>query len=181
MRELGQLIWIFVPLSLLSFGGGSSILAPLHTATVDQHHWMTTREFIDYFAISRAAPGPGAMIVTLIGWKVAGWTGALVATLGMFVPSSLLCFGLAKVWNRYRGTPLHTALEQGLLPVGTGLSIAGGLLIMQAAGTGAVTWVIAILATALFIWRNVYPLIALAMGGVVAVLWYWTIGSGGAI
>ena len=176
MRELAQLAMIFLPLSLLSFGGGSSILAPLHDATVTQYQWLTSREFVDYFAISRASPGPGAMIVTLVGWKVAGWTGAVVATLAMFVPSSLLCYGLARVWNKHRGTPLHTALEQGLLPVGTGLSIAGAFLILQATGTGLVTWVIAALATALLIWRNVYPLIALALGGAVAVLAHWIFG-----
>ena len=165
MRELIALIVLFVPLSLLSFGGGASILAPMHDATVLAHGWLSPREFIDYFAISRASPGPGAMMVTLVGWKVAGWSGAIVATLAMFVPSSLLCYRVAKLWNRLRGTPLHTALELGLQPIGTGLALAGAILILRTSDAGALGWLVAAVSTALVIWRNVYPLVVLALGG----------------
>ena len=136
MREIVALVVLFVPLSLLSFGGGASILAPMHDATVGGHEWLSPREFIDFFAISRASPGPGAMMVTLVGWHVAGWGGAIAATLAMFVPSSLLCYRVASLWNSRRGTALHTALQQGLLPIGTGLAIAGAALILQTADTG---------------------------------------------
>ena len=165
MRELIALAVLFVPLSLLSFGGGASILAPMHDATVVVQGWLSPREFIDYFAISRASPGPGAMMVTLVGWKVAGWSGALVATLAMFLPSSLLCYKVAKLWNRLRGTPLHTALERGLMPIGTGLAMAGAILILRTSEAGPLGWIIAGLSTTLVIWRNVYPLVVLACGG----------------
>ena len=165
MRELLALVVLFVPLSLLSFGGGASILAPMHDATVLTHQWLTAREFIDYFAISRASPGPGAMMVTLVGWKVAGWSGAVVATLSMFLPSSLLCYRAAKLWNGLRGTALHSALEQGLLPIGTGLAMAGAILILRTSDAGPLGWLIAALSTVLVIWRNVYPLVVLALGG----------------
>src|SRR5262245_1040489 len=75
MREIGQIILVMVPLSLVSFGGGASILAPLHEAFVNQYRWISSREYTDFFAISRASPGPGAMLVALIGWKQAGWAG----------------------------------------------------------------------------------------------------------
>jgi chromate transporter len=165
MRELLALVGLFAPLSLLSFGGGASILAPMHDATVLAHGWLTPREFVDFFAISRASPGPGAMMVTLVGWRVAGWTGALVATLAMFLPSSFLCYRLAKLWNSLRGTPLHSALEQGLMPIGTGLAMAGAILILRTSEAGPLGWVIAVLATTLVIWRNLYPLVVLALGG----------------
>ena len=61
------LAWVLVPFSLLSIGGGPSIFAPLQRETVDVWHWITAREFIDLFAIARTAPGPGAMLSTLIG------------------------------------------------------------------------------------------------------------------
>ena len=165
MRELIALVVLFGPLSVLSFGGGASILAPMHDATVITHHWLTPREFIDFFAISRTSPGPGAMMVTLVGWKVAGWSGALVATLAMFLPSSLLCYRAAMLWNGLRGTPLHAALEQGLQPIGTGLAMAGAILILRTSDAGLLGWSIAALSTALVIWRNVYPLVVLGLGG----------------
>lgn len=165
MREIIALITVLTPLSLLSFGGGASILAPLHDAFVTHYGWLTSRDYIDYFAISRTSPGPGAMLVTLIGWKLAGWSGAAVGTLAIFLPSSLLCYRVAKVWNRHRGTPLHRALEQGLLPIGTGLTIAGAVITQHTSQTGAVGWLLACTAAAILVLRSVHPLLVLACGG----------------
>jgi len=167
MRDdhLWTLLLVFVPMSLLSIGGGGSILAPMYHQTIEVHGWLTPREFIDLFAISRAAPGPGATVVTLVGWKVAGWTGALVASIAIFLPSSILCFVAARVWNRYRGTRLHGALERGLAPVGTGLLFAGAIAVLRAAETGPLGWVIAAAATALLVWRSMHPLPVLFAGG----------------
>ncbi|HXF52673.1 MAG TPA: chromate transporter [Hyphomicrobiaceae bacterium] len=168
MRDdhLWTLLLVFVPMSLLSIGGGGSILAPMYHQTIEVHGWLTPREFIDLFAISRAAPGPGATVVTLVGWKVAGWTGALVASIAIFLPSSILCFIAARVWNRYRGTRLHSALERGLAPVGTGLLFAGAIAVLRAAETGPLGWAIAGAATALLVWRSLHPLPVLFAGGI---------------
>jgi chromate transporter len=165
----GDLLWtlfiVFVPMSFLAIGGGASILAPIHHQAVEIHAWITQREFVDMFAISRASPGPGSILVPLIGWKVAGWPGALVAALGIFVPSSLLCYGAAKAWNRARGTRFHAALEQGLTPVAAGLMLAGALAILRSSDSGPIGWTIAALATAAMYWRNVHPLLMLVLGG----------------
>ncbi len=67
-----QLIGLFAGLSMLAFGGGAGVIPDMQRAAVDQHHWLTAGEFLDMFAISRAAPGPGSLIVLLIGLKAAG-------------------------------------------------------------------------------------------------------------
>ena len=166
---LWLLIALFAPLSLLAFGGWASVLAPMHHQLVDVLGWMTQREFIDIFAITRAAPGPGAMIVTLVGWKMAGWTGAIVASLAIFIPSSVLCYGAGKVWNRYRGATWHTALEVGLTPVGVGLLMAGSLSVMFATDSGVTGWATAALAAGVLAWRSIHPLIILGIGGLISV------------
>src|ERR1044071_819651 len=92
-RLLG-LIVVFAPLSLLSFGGGQAIMADVQYQTVDVHGWLTNAEFTDLFAVSRAAPGPSTLIAALIGWQVASLPGAIVGTLAMYVPSSLVLYGI---------------------------------------------------------------------------------------
>lgn len=167
MRD--DLLWalfiVFVPMSFLAIGGGVSILAPIHHQAVEVYGWITQREFVDMFAISRAAPGPGSMLVTLIGWKVAGWTGALVASLGIFLPSSILCYAATRAWNRGRGTRLHAALEKGLTPIAAGLMLAGGLAIVRSSDSGALGAIVAVLSTAILFWRSFHPLLMLFMGG----------------
>lgn len=160
------LLTVFVPFSLVSFGGGASILAGIQHQAVDVHHWVTTREFIDMFAISRAAPGPGSSLMPLIGWHVWGWTGALIATLAINVPSSLVCYGVAHVWRRHRGKRWHTAMEEGLAPVGIGLVLAGVTSILRISGGGVLSWVLAFGTAGLLYWRpNVHPLVLFVIGG----------------
>jgi chromate transporter len=172
MREsvLLPLAVTFISFSLTSIGGGPSVFAPMQHDAVDIHHWITAREFVELFAISRAAPGPGSMLSTVIGWQVDGWTGAIVATLALFLPSSLLCYGVARVWNRYRGQAWHTAVQDGLAPVGAGLILAGVLAIARVAGAGILWWGIAIAAAVMLGLRpKLHPMLLLLAGAVIAV------------
>lgn len=157
---------IVLPLSFLSIGGGAAILAPLHDTTVNQHGWLTQNEFVDVFAISRASPGPGSLMVAVIGYKVGGWLGAIAATIAIFLPSSVLYYLVAKVWNKYRGTRLHTALEAGLAPVGLGLALAGAIAILRAAEAGVMGWILAGVSTTLLSTRrDIQPLLILGGAG----------------
>jgi chromate transporter len=175
MREslLLSLVAVLAPLSLVSIGGGTSINAPLQHQTVEVLHWLTPQEFLDMFAISRMTPGPGAMLATLIGFKVAGLPGAAVATLALFVPSSLLCFAIARVWDHYHARPWRKAIEDGLAPIAAGLMFAGVLAVLRLGATGPLwflSWGIAIAVAALLTWRaGLHPLGLLCCGAVLFV------------
>src|SRR6202142_2700890 len=109
--NLLTLFAVFAPLSLLSFGGSNSVIADIAHQSVAVQHWTSEREFADLFALSRAAPGPGSMLAALIGWKLAGLTGALVATVSFYGPAALLVYLAAKIWGRWRGSAWHQAVE----------------------------------------------------------------------
>jgi chromate transporter len=164
-RTLATLAVVFVPLSLVSVGGGPSVFAEIHHQAVTIQGWTSEREFAGLFAISRAAPGPGVLLVTLLGWKAAGWAGALVASLAFFVPSSLLIYGVARAWNRYRGSGWHAAAEAGFAPVAAGLVLAGAFAILRSGNGGQLAWAVAFAVAVCRIWRpNLHPLVLLAAG-----------------
>lgn len=172
MRDnpLIALLVVFIPLSLLSIGGGPSILAGIQNA-VSARHWMSEHDFIDLFAIARAAPGPGVLLATLVGWKVAGIPGAIVASLALFVPSSIVYYLIARQWSAHRGKQWHSALELGLAPVAAGLILAGSLVILRASGGDPLLWAIAAASTVLLLWApKLNPLWVLGVAGVVAVV-----------
>jgi len=79
-------------MSLFAAGGANAAIPEMHRVAVDVQNWMTDKQFADVFAISQMAPGPNVLIVTLIGYSVAGVAGALVATLAMCGPTG--CAGL---------------------------------------------------------------------------------------
>ena len=168
IRTLLALAFVFAPLSLLSIGGGASLLAEIEHHSVTTHAWTTQREFADLFAISRAAPGPGTMLSTLIGWKVAGLTGALTATIALYLPSSLLVYGAARLWGRWRGSAWHTAVERGLAPIAAGLILSGGIAVLRISPGGPAAWVAAVaVAVVLLYWPRLHPLTLFAAGGAV--------------
>ncbi len=123
----------FAVLSLLAFGGANAVVPEMHRLAVDVNHWMSGQDFAATFALAQAAPGPNVMISTLIGLKVAGVPGALVATVAMCAPSCLLVVGAARLWDGYRDRPWRVALAAGLAPVTVGLIAASAWLLCRAA------------------------------------------------
>jgi chromate transporter len=163
-----QLIVVFVPLSLLSLGGGQSIVADINQQAVVIHGWVTQAEFVDLFAISRAAPGPGALLTTLIGWKASGWLGAAVASLALFVPSSLLAYCATVAWTRHSQHRWHGMAEHGLAPVATGLILASAFSVLRSSSSTWMVWGLAAIALAVFVARpRMNPLAVLFTAGLV--------------
>jgi chromate transporter len=161
-----RIFMIIAPLSLASFGGASSIYAPMQHEVVDIEKWVTAREFLDLFAISRAMPGPGSLFCTLIGWQVAGLAGAIVASLAIYLPSSVLVYGVGHVWSRHRGKRWHSALEKGLNPLGAGLLFAGVVTLAKLASDGPLPVAIILVVCALNVWKpKTHPVVYLMGGG----------------
>ena len=124
--RLLALALVFAPISLVSLGGGPSVFAEMQRQSVEVHGWLSAERFLDLFAASRAAPGPGSLIAALVGWEAAGFVGALVAALALYLPSSLLLLAVDQWWRRGGGSaPLRRAVERGLAPVAVGLIFAG--------------------------------------------------------
>ncbi|MGH7715731.1 MAG: chromate transporter [Vulcanimicrobiaceae bacterium] len=170
------LIAVITPLSFVTVGGGASIVAELEHQSVSVHHWLTPGQFVDLFAISRAAPGPASLLVALIGFHVAGIIGVIVASLAIFVPTSVILYVLAHVWRYYRDASWQRAIERGLAPVAAGLILAGIYSILQIAEGGVMAWVVAIGAFVAMRWFRANPLVLMALGGlifaIVGIYWW---------
>ena len=156
----------FAVLSLLSFGGANAVIPEIHLRVVDVMRWMTDGDFSQAFALSQAAPGPNVLIVTLIGWKVAGVTGALVATFAMCGPSSLLTYGVARVWDRFREAPLRIAIERALAPVTVGLVLASGYVLTRTTADGWPAYALTATTVLLAVTTRLHPLWLLAAAAV---------------
>jgi chromate transporter len=139
-HDLLSLAAIFSQLSLLAFGGGNSILPEMQRQVVQVHAWMSQADFSALFALAQAAPGPNMMVVTLIGWHVAGWPGVLVTSVAKFGPSSLVTAAALHAWERFKDRPWRRYIQLGLVPITAGLVAASALLIAEASDR---TWLLA--------------------------------------
>ena len=165
-----QLIGLFAGLSMLAFGGGTGVIPDMQRAAVDHYHWMTAREFLDSFAISRAAPGPGSLIVVLVGLKAAGLAGAAVSFAAMFGPSCLAVHVVARYWHRAARSAWRAVVERALAPVAVGLTFASGLSLMRGTEHGWLLWSVTIVSTAAFSLTEVNPILLLAGGAGILLL-----------
>ncbi|MBF7955469.1 chromate transporter [Rahnella victoriana] len=170
MPVLLSLALLFTELSVMAFGGGNTILPEMQRAVVDVHHWMSAQEFSALFALAQAAPGPNMMIVPLIGWQVAGWSGLLVSSLAKFGPSSIITLIVMGGWKRYKDRPWRQTIQRGLVPVTVGLVVSSGLLIAKASATTLTLAGVIALCTLLALNKRIHPLWVLAVGAVLGLL-----------
>lgn len=156
----------FALLSMLAFGGATALLPEMHRVVVENHHWMDDATFTHLYAIAQGAPGPNVLVVTLIGWHVAGLTGALVATLAMCLPMSIAIYLLIDRWERFAGARWQKAISLGVAPLAVGLIFSGATLIAQAADLGWAGWIMVGGTVLANMKTKVHPLWLILLGGV---------------
>lgn len=135
-----ELFLEFALLSCVAFGGATALLPEMHRVVVENHHWLDDTTFTHLYAIAQAAPGPNVLVVTLIGWEIAGLGGALAATLAMCLPMSILIYLLIDRWEGFAGARWQKAVSLGVAPLAVGLIFSGATLIAQAASFGWAAW-----------------------------------------
>lgn len=161
---------VFASLSLVSVGGGNTVLPEIHRAAVGGEHWMTDQQFADIYAISEAAPGPSSMISSLVGYKAAGLPGALVAILSILGPSSILMYVACLTWERFRTAKWRVAFEKGLAPVSLGLLFSSGLTVVRSSDHTPVAYLVSLVTLVLLLRTKISPLILMAGAGALGAL-----------
>lgn len=164
MGTLIALGLLFAQLSVLAFGGGNTILPEMQRQVVQVQGWMSAQEFSALYALAQAAPGPNMMVVPLIGWHVAGWSGLLVSAVAKFGPSSLLTGVVLGLWRRFRDRPWRKLVQAGLVPMTVGLVVASAILIAESTTTGWLTAGITAASALAMLRTKLHPLWLLAGG-----------------
>ena len=160
-----ELAMWFGLLSLIAFGGMPAVMPEMQRLVVDVNGWATSAEFIQLFAVGQAAPGPNVLIVSLIGWKVAGLAGALVALFAVCGPTAVLAWWVSELWERFKDSPWRHAISRAIAPLVVGLILASGFILAMPAGPDWRTLAIAAASAAAFLATRVNPLWILAAGG----------------
>ncbi|MDO9251990.1 MAG: chromate transporter [Hydrogenophaga sp.] len=173
-----SLLLHFGVLSLLSVGGGISVVPDMHRYLVVEQGWLTHPQFTSSVALAQIAPGPNVLFVALMGWNVGvnagsvvlGVLGAALCLMGLVIPSSLLTL-LATRWaHRNQTRPGVRAFKAGLTPLVVALlaSTAWLLLAPSLTAGNALAAALLVLGATLVLWRtSIHLLWMLAAGAVV--------------
>ncbi len=167
-----SILAVFSLLSILAVGGGTAVLPEMKKLTTEEHHWLTQDDFRDVYSIGQIAPGPNMLMVILIGYKVAGVPGGLVAFFGFFAPCALIAWGTSRVWDHFESNPWRLSVQRGMAPLVVGLMIAGIIAIGRTAILGWETIVLAVLVfvTLFYGGKRINPAYLVLMGAVAGMI-----------
>lgn len=170
MSLLINLALSFSLLSLLAVGGGTAVL-PEMQSLLSHHFGIDHTQFVHIYSIGQLAPGPNMLMVLVIGYQLAGLLGAGIVLLSFFLPSSVLCFYIGRLWNRFGENPWRRSIQNALEPISIGLMASGVYAVAKASIVGGITAALALVSFYLILKTKINPvLVILGSGGFGALL-----------
>jgi chromate transporter len=130
--NLLRLAWVFAKIGAIVFGGGFVMIPFIQREVVQHYGWLTQRQFVDAIALGQITPGPILISATFVGYKVQGLTGAVVATLAVFLPSFLMTALAARQLARLRKNPRVAGFLRGVMPAVVAMLVMAALTIGHA-------------------------------------------------
>lgn len=169
------MLWLlfktFFMIGALSFGGGYAMLPPIQEEVVFKHAWLTAQQFTDILAVAEMTPGPVAInTATYVGYKIAGFTGSLIATLGVVLPSFILISTLAGIVIKNKKNPYFQGAFQGLRPVVVGLIIGAAILLGSDTISNLYSLMLTLLALGLIYYTKLHPILIILGFGLLGII-----------
>ena len=167
---MSLLISLFIKLSLFSFvafGGIIAVLPSLFDLTVNQEHWIDAATFADFFAIAQAAPGPNFMTLTLIGWHVYGLVGAIVASIAICWPSSIMVFYLERYITGIQDLEKKKIIQYAAASLAVGLVLTSSWKLTVSFNDHWTAMVLTIAVIAITQFSKIHPLYLSAAGALI--------------
>ncbi|MGI6112626.1 MAG: chromate transporter [Mahellales bacterium] len=171
IKTLLQLFYTFFKIGSFTFGGGYAMLPLIEREVVDNRRWINQQELIDILALAQTAPGAIAVNSSIfIGKRVAGVLGALIAVIGMVLPSFVVISIIAVYLHRYSDNVIAAKALRGIRPAVVTLIILAVLRIGKSAVYDKVTMIIAAGAFISLTLNVIDPILAIISGGVVGIV-----------
>lgn len=165
-----QVFWVFLKIGSVLYGGGYVLLAFLQRDLVERSQWLTSQQLLDAIAIGQVTPGPLFTTATFVGYVLAGHSGAIAATVGIFLPGFLLV-GLVNPWvPKLRRSPWVSSFLDGVNAASLGLMATVTYTLGRAALVDGLTIALAILSTVLVFRFKVNAVWLVLAGGLIGFL-----------
>jgi len=168
---LGTMTLVFLKIGAVLYGSGYVLLAFLRADFVERLGWLTDRQLLDAVAVGQVTPGPVFTTATFIGFLLAGWTGAVLATVAIFLPSFVFVAASRPLLPRLRGSRRAAAFLDGVNVAALGLMAAVTWQLGRAAVVDPLTAALALAAAVLLMRTRVNSIWLLAAGGALGLAW----------
>ncbi len=160
-----NIFFTFLKISPLIFGGGYVVIPLIESEIVKKKNWITEEQLVDIFAVAGCMPGAVAFnIAVLVGYKLAGILGAVVALLGIIIPSCIIVIVILYFFSYMSNNIFFIKALQGLKPAIVGLIAAAGFKVARIAITDISTISVFLIGLLILIFTNINPVLLILAG-----------------
>lgn len=178
MKELWKLYRVFFSIGICTFGGGYTMLSLLQRVIVEQYHWASEEELMDYYAIGQCTPGIIALNTsTFIGYKYKKLPGAITATLGFLSPSILIIVLIAAFMTNYASLPIVKHAFAGIRICVCALILDAVLKLGKKSIVDKSSVIIFLVVVGLAAFTNISTILLVIAAGIAGYLIYYVMGS----
>jgi len=172
-KKILELFWVFFKIGAFTFGGGFAMIPVIEREIVEKKKWILQKDICDILAISQSFPGAIAInSATIIGYRIAGYTGAFVATLGAVIPSFLVITLIASLFTYLMDTNIVKAAFKGINSCVIALLILAAIRFAKSAIKGAVSIILCIAALLVILFLDIHPIYTIIFGIVIGLIFY---------
>ena len=172
-RVLWQLFRTFAMIGSFTFGGGYAMLEQIRHEIVERHKWMTDEEFIDLFVVAQSLPGVFAVNISIfVGYRLQGFVGAIVCTLGTTLPIFIIMLLIAMYAAHIKDNPVVEAVFKGIRPAVVGLIAAPAFTMWKSLKLSwKLVWIPIVCALAVW-WLGISPVTVILVSALAGWLYY---------
>jgi len=155
-KLLLSILGVFTFLSFQAVGGGPAVLPEMKLTTNDVFH-LSSDQFVQAYGLGQLVPGPNMLLVVVLGYRIAGIAGALIALVAFFVPMSIIVMRVGRRLRNLKPSPWKNAVRDGIAPITIGLMAAGAYAMGLSATTTLPTIALALVVIAFMLKTKVNP------------------------
>ena len=153
------LFMLFMKIGLFTFGGGYAMISLIRREFIEKRKWVTATEFTDMIAISESTPGPLAInSATYVGYKIGGFWGALLSTVGVVIPSFVIIYVISLFLEQFLELAAVAAAFKGIQVAVAFLILSAGVKMFKEMDKTPITVIMAVLVFAVMILLDVFSL-----------------------
>lgn len=164
-KILWEIFLTFLKIGPTTFGGGYAMIPMIEREVVERKKWVKRKDVTDVFAISESVPGAIAInSATFIGYRIAGWKGAVAALLGTLLPTFTIIVILSISFLYVKDSPMMEAAFQGIRPAIVALITYAGYKIGQTGVYDKTTFVTMLITVFVLLYLNIHPILVILSG-----------------
>jgi chromate transporter len=165
LKMLWDIFWTFLRISPVTFGGGYAMIPAIDRQVVEKNNWMNDEEMSELLSIAGAAPGGiGVNASALVGYHLAGVAGAIVAVIGITLPTFLIVLMLSVLFSFVEHYPKMQAILEGIHAAIVGLIIAAGYKMAKSSIVDKMTLLAAVCTVIILLFVPIHPILVIVMG-----------------